>query len=448
MASLDDTSPLRVSVVSGTRRVDLLLPSAVPVAELVPVVAGAAGVPDAASSGVTPGLCPLGGAALSPARGLLAQGIEDGAVLVLATPGDERPPAHDDLATVVADVVEHDLGHWTTGAGRLAGTGAGALVLGLAALSLPVLQRPVASAAGVLVSVVLLAAASWAARVVRGGGAAPVLGWLGVAYAVAAGVVLGGPDLPWPVGAGGGAVVAGALALVGLGRERAGLVAAPAAGAVLLAVGLVVTTTPAPEDVVLVTALAATVVAADALPWLAALAAGLRTAPLPAAEPTGPPVGCPAIDREGVAGEVRTAHQLLAGATAATGLLLVAAGPAAVSLGAPGALLGTLCCVLVVLRARRQRVATTGLTGLVSGTAGLLVIAAAGLWLHPGWRPVLVPALMVVGSVVVAVGVVPPRSSLRLGRLAELAETLALVALPPLLLVAVGGLDLVRGWVP
>ena len=85
------------------------------------------------------------------------------------------------------------------------------------------------------------------------------------------------------------------------------------------------------------------------------------------------------------------------------------------------------------------------LVGLVSGVAGLLTVAVAVLWLHPDWRPWTAVALAATGGVLLALTVVPMPASVRGGRLGDMAEMVALLALLPTLLVAAGVVAAVRG---
>jgi hypothetical protein len=69
-------------------------------------------------------------------------------------------------------------------------------------------------------------------------------------------------------------------------------------------------------------------------------------------------------------------------------------------------------------------------------------------WRSPDWRVWVVATGVATGLLALAVLLRTPRPSARAGRLAELAEALVLVALPPALLAATGLLDLVREAVP
>ena len=101
---------VRVTVASGSRRVDLVLPGAVPVAELVPELARSVGILDAATVYGGYRLIAQDGRQLAGDAGLTIQGIEDGGLLtVTAGIDDEVPRVYDDIVEAMADVVEHEL---------------------------------------------------------------------------------------------------------------------------------------------------------------------------------------------------------------------------------------------------------------------------------------------------------------------------------------------------
>src|SRR3954454_7098795 len=104
---------VRGSVSSGPRRVDLVLPGAVPVAELVPELARSVGLLDSAT--VYGGYHPVTaeGRELATDVGLLGQGVEDGGLLTVTAGIDDPPPrVYDDVVEAMTDVVEHDLKPW------------------------------------------------------------------------------------------------------------------------------------------------------------------------------------------------------------------------------------------------------------------------------------------------------------------------------------------------
>jgi hypothetical protein len=66
------------------------------------------------------------------------------------------------------------------------------------------------------------------------------------------------------------------------------------------------------------------------------------------------------------------------------------------------------------------------------------------LWLHPEWRPATAVTLAATGAVLLAVTLLPSTPSVRRGRLGDVAETVALVSLPPLMILATGVFAAIR----
>ena len=71
--------------------------------------------------------------------------------------------------------------------------------------------------------------------------------------------------------------------------------------------------------------------------------------------------------------------------------------------------------------------------------------ALSALWLHPDWRPTAAVALAVTGAALLALTLLPQSTSVRRGRLGDLVETVALLALVPTLVVATGIYSSIRG---
>src|SRR5215207_4273589 len=104
---------VRVTVASGTRRVDLVLPGAVPVAELLPELARSVGLLDATTVYGGYRVVTAEGRQLASDAGLIMQGVEDGGHLTVAAGVDDRPPrVYDDVVEAMTDVVERDLKPW------------------------------------------------------------------------------------------------------------------------------------------------------------------------------------------------------------------------------------------------------------------------------------------------------------------------------------------------
>ena len=97
-----------------------------------------------------------------------------------------------------------------------------------------------------------------------------------------------------------------------------------------------------------------------------------------------------------------------------------------------------------MLRTRQYRTGQEVLVGLGSGILGLVSIAVSLLWMHPEWRPTVAVTLAATGAVLLAVSLVPGTPSLRRGRLGDLAETLCLLALLPLVVLATGIYSAIR----
>src|SRR6266540_1791567 len=111
---------VHVTVASGSRRVDLVLPGAIPVAELVPELARSVGLLDASTV--------YGGYRLV---------TQDGRVLAVTAGVDDEPPrVYDDVVEAMADVVENDLTPWQPEAGRRTALWAAGLAMALGAFTL------------------------------------------------------------------------------------------------------------------------------------------------------------------------------------------------------------------------------------------------------------------------------------------------------------------------
>ncbi|HEY0949013.1 EsaB/YukD family protein, partial [Nocardioides sp.] len=136
---------LRVSVVSGVRRVDLALPGMVPVAELVPELARSVGVLDPAAAHGGYRVTLADGHGLRSDAGLAHQGVEDGALLTVtaaSASADEAARRDDDPVETMADVVETELATWGPGAARWTGLGGAAVLMVLSAVALLVEGAP------------------------------------------------------------------------------------------------------------------------------------------------------------------------------------------------------------------------------------------------------------------------------------------------------------------
>jgi type VII secretion integral membrane protein EccD len=439
---------VRVTVTSGTRRVDLVLPGAVPVAELVPELARSVGLLDAVTVYGGYRLVTQDGRALATDSGLTIQGVEDGGVITVAAGIDDEPPrVYDDVVEAMTDVVERDLKPWDAAAGRRTALWAAVLLLLVGAGSLLIQHgSDIAAAATVVVSVVLVLGSVALSRAEGETDAAVTVALMGCVYAGVAGLMLGWgtPFFQTPVAAAGGAtLVAGLLAALGLAEARTLALPPVVIGAVLLATGLLNGASTFDPAVVLTTTLALVVIAGSVFPWLALGATGTSVEQLfSTADITNDP---DRIDPARVGTDARVAHEILVAVSATVGVLLVLVAPLAVSLGVAGTVVSVLACVVVMLRTRQYRTGAEVLVGLASGVVGLLSTALAVLWLHPGWRPTAAVALAVTGAVLLALTLLPSSGSVRRGRLGDVAETVALLALLPALVLATGLFSSIAG---
>ncbi|NYD43659.1 type VII secretion integral membrane protein EccD [Nocardioides panaciterrulae] len=447
-APVSTSGLVRVTVASGTRRVDLVLPGAVPVAELVPELARSVGLLDPTTVYGGYRLVTAEGRRLAGDAGLVIQGVEDGGLLtVTAGVDDPMPRVYDDVVEAMTDVVERDLAPWQPAAGRRTALGAAALMLALGAVAL-LIQRGslLAGVAAAVVAAALVVGGIVLSRAQHEAEAAVALAWMGAAYAAVAGLMLvtDGRFFALPVAcAGAGALLAGLVSLVGLAEGRTLVIPPVLVGAVFLATGLVMRAAAFDPAVVLTAALVLVVLAGSVLPWLALGATGTTVDQFYAtADLTSDPAE---IDPARVGADARVAHEILVAVSATVGLLLVLVAPLAVSLGLAGTLLAVLCCLVVMLRTRQYRTGPEVLVGLGSGVLGLASVAVSMLWLHPDWRPTAAVLLAAAGAVLMAATLVPSTPSVRRGRYGDLAETVALVALLPLLVVAVGVFAAIRG---
>ena len=445
-APISASSLVRVTVASGSRRVDLVLPGAVPVAELVPELARSVGLLDGATVYGGYHLVTPEGRRLASDAGLMIQGIEDGGlVTVTAGVDDPVPRVYDDVVEAMTDVVERDLKPWQPASGRRTALAAAALLLALGAVALLIQDSRLSAVAATLVAACLVTGAIVLSRAQREPEAAVAVAWMGAGYAAVAGLLLApeGDLFALPVVyAGAGVVIAGLVCLVGLGEGRTLLIPPVVVGAVFLVSGLLLRVVSFGYAEVLTTTLVLVVVVGSVFPWMALGATGTRVDQLfNDADITADP---DEIDAFQVAADARTAHEILVAISATVGLLLVLIGPIAVTLGLAGTILAVMCCLVVMLRTRQYRTGAEVLVGLVSGVLGLAAVAVAVLWLYPDWRPTAAVVLATTGAVLLALTLLPSAPSIRRGRLGDVAEAMALLSLFPLVVLATGLFESIR----
>jgi type VII secretion integral membrane protein EccD len=439
---------VRVTVASGTRSVDLVLPGSIPVAELVPELARSVGLLDAATVHGGYRVVTQDGRRLEGDAGLTMQGVEDGGLLTVAAGVDDAPPrVYDDVVEAMSDAVERELKPWEPAAGRRTALTAAALLLVLGAGAL-FLQRDsaVAPAAAAIIAALLVIGAITMSRAQREREAAICLAWTGAGYAAVAGLMLApeGDVFGTPIAAAGaGALIAGLVALVGLDDGRPLIIPAVVVGSIFGAAGLLMDQVDFDAPAIFTIVLVLVVIAGSVLPWLALGATRTRAEQLYShADITNEPTP---IDPEVVREDALLGHEILLAMASTVGLLLVLIAPFAVNLGVFGALLVLAACGVVMLRTRQYRTGTAVLVGLGSGIAGLVSAAGSVLLMHAEWGPTVAVLLAGTGALLLAVALVPRAPSVRSGRVGDVAEVVLLLSLLPLLVLAVGVFDSVRG---
>ncbi|MFP5336264.1 MAG: type VII secretion integral membrane protein EccD [Actinomycetes bacterium] len=440
--ALVDSGLVRVTLVAGARRVDLAVPGVVPVAEVLPELVSAVGVLDPYTVHGGYRLVRPDGTTLQGAAGLVAQGVEDGHVLTVEAGVDDEPPkVYDDVVEAVADAIEAQTRPWTPEASRRTGLAASGALLAVAAVTLA-LQRaaglPVAVTAAV-VAVLLVASAAVLSRVRGEHETGLLLGWSAVPFAAIAGWALLPDRSPFElpsVAAGLGMTSAGAAAAGAVAGRALRFLPAMGFGVTVAAVGAVCAATDVDPAQVVTTAMVLLVLVGGLVPWLSVSTTRLAVPqPRTDADITAEP---PPLDAASIAGEVRLGRNVLLGLSVLVSAAVVTAAPFAVSLGLFGALVVVCAGIAMLLRTRQYRDAVEVRTGVAGAALALVAAAVSAALLQPSWRTGLVVILLVTGTALVLAAVLPRTPSVRLGRMGDVLDGVTLVAMLPLLVVALG----------
>ena len=449
---------VRVTIASGSRRVDLVLPGAIPVAELVPELARSVGLLDASTVYGGYRLVTQEGRILANDAGLTMQGIEDGGLLTVTAGVDEKAPrVYDDVVEAMADVVENELQPWEPAAGRRTALGAGSILLGLGALALLLKgESLLGGVAAAVIAALLVVGGVVLARAQEEPEAGVVVSLIAAFYAGVAGLLLAPGDLPgwtWPLDdafftdpllfAGLGVLLVGLVAVVGLQDGRPLVIPAIVVGAVLVAGSVLIRVASLEPSTVFTVLMTLVVLAGSIFPWLALGVTGTKVDQLYSLHDiTADPEE---IDADEVADDARVGHEILLAVSATVGTLLVLFAPFAVGRGAFGTVLAAVCCLAVMFRTRQYRTGSEVLAGLTSGILGLVSVAVSMLLVHDGWRSGAAIGLAAVGAALLALTLVPASPSVRRGRMGDVVETMTLLALLPLMVLAAGFVSAVAG---
>ncbi|BBX65417.1 ESX-4 secretion system protein eccD4 [Mycobacterium saskatchewanense] len=432
-----DPALRRVSVHADAAVVDLVLPAGVPMAVLMPSIVDALDVP-ARGEPRRYQLSQPGAPALDASTTLAANGIPDGAVLILAAPTEPVPgPTHEDAAEAVSTTLAAATRPWDRRQRRL--TGAFAALLLTAAGGMALIRNAPShnaiEAAGIAASAALatLLAAAVAGRAYRDQIAGLTLSLVATGFAAVAGtlVVPGAPGIPHALLAATAAAATSVVAARASGCGAVTLTATAGASIVVAVAALAGLITAAPLR---------TIGSVAALASLGLLGAAARVSiVLAGLSPRLPPEPGPG-DLEpaaaGLAAKAVRADRWLAGllaafssSTAVGAIVTVLAGGARPSCIAFGALTGA----LLLLRSRGNDATRT----LVFATAGLAVVATTfgAAALHaPGNGAGVAGATAVLAAAAMCLGFVAPAipASPVARRSGELLEWCATVAAVPL----------------
>ncbi|GAA1953025.1 hypothetical protein GCM10009798_10270 [Nocardioides panacihumi] len=415
---------LRVSVVAGARRLDVAVPPALPVAELVPTLARRLGV--VSYDGLR--LCTATGATLADSPGLAPQSVVDGAVLTLA-PAPPPPVVHDDHAEALATAgPPREPPRWPTPA-------AAALLLLLGALSVAVAGE---TRAGAAVALLLLAGGIALGRVAPGPAVVAVTAACAYA-AIAAGLLASslrpGAGVAWAAGGGAGLATA-SIAMAGLPGRRLRLLPVLVVATAAAAVGAALSARSVPLGALAGVLLVTAVLTAAAVPWIAV---GRISRPRGR------------VDAGRLADEARVARELLVGVAVGLAIVQLTVTPVVAAQGPSGIALASCASAFALLRSRHHISAAEVLPGLLAGGLGLLLTAGVALGMHEPWRPIGSLVLAGAGGVLlVAAWLVPSRRGdarghgLLLRPALQALESACLAALLPLLVLATGALGHLR----
>jgi type VII secretion integral membrane protein EccD len=432
------TGLCRVSVACGGRRVDLTLPSDIPVGTFLGELAWMCGVQlDSEQPAPLYLSRPVSGP-VSASQTLAQAGVVDGDLLVLAERPVETPRVVDDLGRAISEAVQERPGRWdraatvaalSCAAGLIATGGAVALAVGWGRAGRPGPLLPVL-ATGVLFGLAVIA--DWvtgaAAGSIRAWLLPAALPWGALALAAGTGAIDGGLAHAPTV-----AAAAGGAALVAL----AGAVADRARASPFLAVGLVAVALVGAAGMV---AAGLTAEQAGSLLVVGVLG-GLLLLPRVVVRVSGLPGlrdGSLAAEVTARVGSARRMLAWLAGGLSAAllvgaGLLVAAPGPAGPA-GPAGRVLAVLAAVVLGLRARTYRFAAevaapvTAAALVVAIVAGAVILGTLGI-LAAATVALAVALALTGGAIVTGQGA---QLSPVVGKAVELFELVCLLAVIPL----------------
>ncbi|WP_181408279.1 type VII secretion integral membrane protein EccD [Schumannella sp. 10F1B-5-1] len=440
----------RLSVVGPTSRVELAVPSHIPIVELLPTIVGHLD-PVLATRGLDHGgwvLQRLGHPPLDEDRGTAAAGLLDGDVLYLRPRNGALAQAqYDDLVDGVQSVLDARDDSWSAVWTRRAALTAGTLAC-LVAVAVAGTAGPAAPIVAGSLALLLLAAGALVSRLWDAAIGSLLIGTGVVGAAVAgattpAALFSGAGSTPLAaaaVGAAATGVAAGAAAYA-RGGIRPNLLAT-AGAAIVVVLGLVVPLLlrlPLVAGAAIVVLLALAV--ARAIPVLAAWIGGLSVDPVPLS-PKEFQAGLDAVPADEVERKATVAHQTATALWAAWAVVLCAAiSVLALDSGwASMALVGA-ASVGALLQARELHATLQRGAVLVAATLPIVVLALAlASRLDTLWQILIAAVLVVAAANACVAALLLPRGRLAptWGRAGDVLHWCCAIAIPALVLAVVG----------
>ncbi|GAA5062461.1 type VII secretion integral membrane protein EccD [Thermocatellispora tengchongensis] len=455
MAGIAGAAPSRVTIVTPSKRVDLVLPSDLPLAHLLPNLLAAAGEDEAALAAGGWVLQRVGGPALDVGLGLAALDVRDGEILYLLPRAAELPEAvFDDVADTVATGIKERSARWKPRHTRAAGLAAAAafLVAGAAALLTAGPPWPVPGAVAGVFALLAVAGGAALSRALGDSGAGAVIGCAALPYAFVSGLLI--PARPVGLAEFGSPNLLSGFAMTALVATVAawavadglaylfGVMLAALIGAAGSAAVMLYDVSPAGAAAV------AVALAMACTPLVPSLSFRLARLPLPAMPTSAEELrnDTTRIDGTDVKRRAVLAERFATGLVAGIALVALVAQPPL--LGAPnwaGPAMTPVVAAALLLRARVFNGVGQRISLLAAGTAGLAAFAVALAATGP--LTALLTAIALLWAVAVAAGMalfLPERRPTPFwGRAGDIVEFVLITALFPL---ALGVLD-VYSWV-
>lgn len=432
---------VRVSVVSEDRRLDVGVSASVPLIEIIPGFARSLGVLDPTLAHGGYALHRADGAILDSSRSAGSQGVQDGELLTLVRGGlIAEPRIYDDVVEAVIDATSSQHGVWA--AKDSARTALAVSLSFLALCAVLLLSAGASLGIGAIIAaggtVVLIATAAVLTRIGQPE-AGHALGLAGAAFGGITGYLL----VPsqslwgWPLAAAGlGLLIVGGMGLAFTQQKPEVHLIPVALGAAIGITSLVGALVSPGSHGPYAIMIAVTAMLSNGLPWLALSSTRIRViSPQSDSEIF---ANHEPINSKDVAAKAAAGQRVLVSLRVALGLSVLFATPLVAGSGPAGAALCTLAFVGMMFQSR-QTFARLGVVVLM--TIGAIGLAATGLTVsatQPELRAALLTGLLIVTAVLVALTLLNPKARMRLARLADTVEVLALALLLPLGVASLG----------